>query len=108
MSDQEVKQKQLFTHVVQVPPNTDVFEMVGAYRALLESMNIDTTLLNIFPINNQGFSHPIEECKHVLTNDFMRTMQLLNASVADYGTVYLENFTNNGKSAVFVFYYYAG
>lgn len=106
MTPQPEKVKKTFTHVVQVPPNTDVPQMAGAYRSLLMAVGIRSIeLLDIFPENPQGFSHPIEECQEKLKHDFMQTMQLLQSSVNEHGTVYLENVTFNANSAVFVFYY---
>lgn len=103
---QPAKVKKTFTHVVQVPPNTDVPQMAGAYRSLFNAVELkNTEMLDIFPDNPQGFTHPIPECQEKLKHDFMQTMQLLQASVLDYGTVYLENATFNQNSAVFVFYY---
>lgn len=102
---EQVKQKQTFTHVVQLPPNTDVQEMLGAYKNLFEIQQVDTTLLKLFPNNAQGFSHPIPECNKILTDDFLATMQNIEASKLEHGTIYLENFTVNANSVVFIFFY---
>lgn len=102
---EEVKQKQTFTYVVQLPPNTDVAEMLGAYKNLFSIQGVDVSLMKQFPVNTQGFSHPIPECNKILTDDFLRTMEAVQASITEHGTIYLENFTVNGKTVVFIFYY---
>lgn len=106
MSQQPEKVKKTFTHVVQVPPNTDVPQMAGAYRSLLQAVGIrGIEMLDIFPENPHGFTHPIETEQAKLKHDFMLTMQLLQSSVNEHGTVYLENVTFNANSAIFVLYY---
>lgn len=98
-------QKQTFTHIVQVPPNTDVQEMLGGYRSLFGIQGVVGNVLDTFPINAQGFTHPIPECNKILTDEFLHTMQLVQAAILEHGTVYLENATINGKTVVFIFYY---
>jgi len=102
---EQAKQKQVFTYVVQLPPNTDVHEMLGAYKNLFSIQGVDITLMNMIPTNTQGFSHPIPECQQILQTDFFRTMESIQAAVTDHTSVYLENFTVNGKTVVFTFYY---
>lgn len=103
--EQKVLEKKTFTHTVHIPLNTDVPEMIGAYRALLESLEINTDLMSMFPINPQGFSHPVVECQEKLKHDFMQTMQLLTASKQDHNEVFLENITVTTAAAVFILYY---
>lgn len=102
---EQVKQKQTFTHVIQLPPNTDVQEMLGSYKHLFTIQQVDVTLLGQFPSNSQGFSHPIPECNKILTDDFLNTMTTIEASKLEHGTIYLENFTVNANSVVFIFFY---
>jgi hypothetical protein len=97
-------EKKVFTHNIQIPPNTNLEELGGAYKALLEAVGVKASLIP-FEANPQGFTHPIEECNKILTRDYMATMQLLQSSVLHHGAVYLENLTFHANSAVFVFFY---
>lgn len=104
---QPEKVKKTFTHVVQVPPNTDIPQMAAIYRLLLNACGVrDIGMLDIFPeIDSKEFTHPIPECQNKLQHDFMQTMQLVQSSVLEHGTLYLENVTFNALTAIFVFYY---
>lgn len=104
---QPEKVKKTFTHILQVPPNTDIPQMAAIYRLLLNACEVKgTEMLDIFPeIDSKEFSHPIEECNNKLKHDFMQTMQLVQSSVLEHGTLYLENITFNALTAIFVFYY---
>lgn len=98
--------KKQFTHTVQVPAATDVPEMLGAYRSLLTSIQIQVgTLMDLFPENPNGFTHPIPESKAQLEHDFFGTMSLMQSSVLEHGTVYLENVTVSPQTLVFVLFY---
>lgn len=97
-------QKKTFTHNIQLPPNTDNAELGGAYKALLEAVGVNASLIP-FEVNPNGFTHPIAECNQILTRDYMATMQLLQSSVLQHGAVYLENMTFRLNTVVFVFYY---
>lgn len=97
-----------FTHSVRVPPMTDVPEMVGAYRSLFETQQIDCSCLGMmFMPNPNGFTHPIETENQILVADFMNTMSLIQSAVYSYGKVKLTNVRAVSSSLTFVFDYEA-
>lgn len=96
----------IFSHSVRVPLNTDMPEMIGAYRALFESQQIDCSSLGgMFPPNPNGFTHPIETENQVLLADFMQTMPLIQSAVYSYGKVTLTNVRSTSSSITFLFSY---
>jgi len=95
----------VITHNIQVPPNTDMQELGGAYKALFETLGVKNTDIIPFPSTVGGVTHPIEECLKKMTSEYMATMSLIQGLVMEHGTLNFENMTFNGMTAVFAFNY---
>lgn len=95
----------VITHNIQVPPNTDMQELGGAYKSLFETMGVKNTDMIPFPSNTGGVTHPIEECLNLMTSEYMATMSLVQGLVLEHGVLNFENMTFNGRTAVFAFNY---
>lgn len=90
------------SHLVRIPPLTDVTQMLGAYRGLLLALGIANNL--IYPVQGQ-FTHPIPEENQRMTADFMNTMLTLKQIKIDHPDVFLSDCRVHGTSVWFTFTY---
>lgn len=89
------------THIIRVPPLTDIPELLGNYANLFSTMGIGLTN---FPFQAmEGFQHPIPESQEILLHDYMDTMRLCQSLVYDHASIILENARAVGPSVTFVF-----
>lgn len=90
------------THVIGVPPLTDVQEMLANYKGLFNALNVP----NEIPFQAQsGFSHPIPEENEKLTNEFFTTMMIVKQLTIDKVHVKLVDARVSQKSITFVFHF---
>lgn len=95
----------IVTHNIQIPPNTDMQELGGAYRALFSTLGVSNTDVIPFPEHTGGVTHPIQECLDKLTSEYMQTMSVVQGLMLEHGALNFENMTFNGLTAVFAFNY---
>lgn len=94
----------LLTHVVAVPPLTNVEEMLGAYKTLMQTIGIGDVDQMPFP-PSAGFTHPIPEENQKLTNDFFNTSRVLQQLVRDKVFVHLRDTRVSMTTVTFIFGY---
>ncbi|MNM27101.1 hypothetical protein D3C81_375850 [compost metagenome] len=94
----------LFSHMVTIPPLTDVQEMLGSYKALFITIGIGKAEEMAFPVAG-GFTHPIPEENQRLTNDFFNTSRVLQQLVRDKVNVHLSGTRVQGVTVTFMFGY---
>lgn len=92
----------MFTHVIQVPPLTDSMMLVGAYRALMDTIGIDTSALANYP-NATGVTHPVESAQQILVDDFQDTFKMLQVSYMTHGGLTVSDMKFMATCCVFVF-----
>lgn len=93
----------LYTHVIQIPPLTDIPELLGNYANLFSSMNV---VVENFPFAAaEGFQHPMPDSQQVLLADFMNTLQAVQSLIHSGGSVKLKDVRVTNFSATFVFGY---
>jgi len=96
-------EKKLFTHVVQLPAQTDVPEFIGVYRAMFETCGVDCSQM-FFPTAVK-FTHPIPEMNEKLARDYAETLLILQSTVANCDTIAVINCRVTSGTATFIFEY---
>ena len=91
------------TLTVQVPPMTDVAELLNAYGSLLSALGIPHQL----PITGQAskFTHPDATANQKLTDEFFEAMQQLKGAVAFHHEFCCIDASIGPRLATFVFQY---
>lgn len=92
----------VFTHVIRVPALTDTMMLVGAYRALMDTIGIECSALAAYPIAS-GVTHPVKAAQQILVDDFQDTYAMLMVSYMAHGSLSVTNMRFMPNCCVFTF-----
>lgn len=90
------------THSVQIPPLTDVEQLLGCYRALFDMLGLPNSMP--FPLGS-GFTHPVEAENTKLMTAFYNTKIVVEQLMRDRISVKLADCRVNQIMVTFIFSY---
>lgn len=90
----------MITRTISIPPATDIENLIGIYRTLLDALLIEHNI-PIPPCND--LQHPIPESEALLRSDFNEMLHLLRNTKADNPTLSLTSMKVGGNHMTLIF-----